>query len=61
MTETIVTETTLHIVVSHKTLDEMALQYKFDKSQKKLPAELLAPENSQLWPAVLYGISAGSG
>ena len=49
------TKTTLHIVVSHKTADEMAAQYGFNEDQKQQLAELLA-QDSSMWAAVLYGI-----
>ncbi len=55
-TETTETYTTLYIVVSHKTVDEMAAQYGFTQEQKDYLAELLQDENNSLWSAVLYGI-----
>lgn len=60
-TETIVTQTYLYITVSHKTAEEMAEQYGFDKEQKEQLAELLAEENRSLWSAVLYGIYTEDG
>lgn len=56
-TETTVTHTYLYITVSHKTVDEMAVQYGFNQEQKDYLAELLKDENNSLWSAVLYGIS----
>lgn len=60
-TETTVTHTYLYITVSHKTVEEMANQYGFSASQRKMLAELLADENNPLWSAVLYGIGTGNG
>ena len=60
-TETTVTQTYLYITVSHKTAEEMAEQYGFDKEQKEQLAELLAEENRSLWSAVLYGIYTEDG
>ena len=42
--------------VSHKTVDEMATAYGFNKEQIDYLAELLKDENNQLWSQVLYGI-----
>ncbi len=55
-TETVVTRTVLYITVSHKTADEMASHLGFNQTQKDQLAELLVPENRQMWAAVLYGI-----
>ena len=60
-TETTVTQTYLYITVRHKTAEEMAEQYGFDKEQKEQLAELLAEENRSLWSAVLYGIYTEDG
>ena len=60
-TTTTVTRTYLYITVSHKTAEEMAEQYGFDKEQKEQLAELLAEENRSLWSAVLYGIYTEDG
>ena len=60
-TETTVPQTYLYITVSHKTAEEMAEQYGFDKEQKEQLAELLAEENRSLWSAVLYGIYTEDG
>ncbi len=56
-TETTVTRTYLYITVSHKTADEMAVQYGFNEEQKGYLAELLADENNTLWSQVLYGMT----
>ena len=52
-----VEETTvyLYITVSHKTVEEMMVQYGFTEDQKAQVAELLAQDGS-MWAAVLYGI-----
>ena len=42
------TITTLYIIVSHKTSDEMAAQYGFNEDQKQQLAELLA-QDSSMW------------
>ncbi len=55
-TVTTVTRTYLYITVSHKTAEEMAVQYGFNEDQKEQLAELLAEENRSMWSAVLYGI-----
>ena len=60
-TETTVTLTYLYITVSHKSAEEMADKYSFNKDQRQQLAELLAEENNSLWSAVLYGISYGDG
>lgn len=59
-TETTVTRTYLYITVSHKTVDEMAVQYGFNQEQKDYLAELLKDENNSMWSAVLYSISYSS-
>lgn len=60
-TESTVTQTYLYITVSHKTAEEMAVQYGFNEEQKGYLAELLADENNYLWSQVLYGITGGDG
>ena len=60
-TETTVTRTYLYITVSHKTAEEMAMQYGFNQEQNEYLAELLKEENNSLWSQVLYGISGGDG
>ena len=57
-TPTQVQKTFLYITVSHKTAEEMAVEYGFSTDQQAQLAELLAEENNSLWTAVLYGISA---
>ena len=57
-TETTVTRTYLYITVSHKTVDEMAVQYGFNQEQKDYLTELLQDKNNSLWSSVLYGITA---
>ena len=49
------TRTTLYITVSHKTADEMSLQYSFDDDQNE-QLTLLLEQDSSMWAAVLYGI-----
>ena len=56
-TETTVTKTVLYITVSHKTVDEMAVQYGFNQEQKDYLASLLEDKNNSLWASVLYGIN----
>ena len=51
-----VTIRTLHIVVTHKSPDEMAQQYSFTADQIKMLHELLDPKNDPLWSAMLHGI-----
>ena len=50
--------TVLRITVSHKTSDEMALQYGFSDEQKQWLDELLKPEYNDLWNALLYGVTS---
>lgn len=50
------TRTTLYIVVSHKTADEMALQYGFNEKQLEHLHALLEEGTSSMWAAVLYGV-----
>lgn len=52
------TITTLRIVVSHKTAEEMAQEYGFDEDQNEQLVALLDSENNSLWTGVLYGIYA---
>lgn len=62
MTEEVgVTETTLIITISHKTANEMAMEYGFDAGQLQQLTELLAEENSSLWNTVLYGMVNSTG
>lgn len=60
-TETTVTRTYLYITVTHKTVDEMVVQYGFNQEQKDYLTDLLADENNSLWNSVLYGITTGDG
>ena len=59
-TETTETRTYLFITVSHKTADEMAEKYNFDRKQKEQLGALLSEENDELWAMVLYGITGQS-
>jgi murein DD-endopeptidase MepM/ murein hydrolase activator NlpD len=59
-TET-VTITVLVITITHKTADQMATEYGFSKSQKTSLAELLDPENDNLWTALIGGYSSEGG
>ena len=59
-TETTETRTYLFITVSHKTADEMAEKYNFDRKQKEQLDALLSEENDELWAMVLYGIAGQS-
>ncbi len=54
-----VEKTFLYITVSHKTADDMAVQYAFTEDQKQKLAELLDEKNRSMWSSVLYGIRAG--
>ena len=55
-----VTIRTLHIVVTHKTADEMAQEYHFTDEQKEMLRELLSEEYDSLWSSLLYGIVSGN-
>ena len=59
-TESTETRTYLFITVSHKTADEMAEEYNFDRKQKEQLDALLSEENDELWAMVLYGIAGQS-
>ncbi|MBQ7873794.1 MAG: CHAP domain-containing protein [Oscillospiraceae bacterium] len=59
-TETTETRTYLFITVSHKTTNEMAEEYNFDRKQKEQLDALLSEENDELWAMVLYGIAGQS-
>ena len=59
-TEATETRTYLFITVSHKTADEMAEEYNFDRKQKEQLDALLSEENDELWAMVLYGIAGQS-
>ncbi len=60
-TSTVIERTHLYITVSHKTANEMAVQYGFSQDQKDNLSELLKPENDSLWSSVLYGITSSDG
>ena len=51
-----VEKTVLKIVVSHKTANDMAVEYGFDEDQLLSLEELLDEQNNALWAGVLYGI-----
>lgn len=54
--EIIVTKTTLHITVTHKTADEMASQYSFNADQQEHLDALLEEGTASMWASVLYGV-----
>ncbi|MGN0569245.1 MAG: CHAP domain-containing protein [Candidatus Fimenecus sp.] len=54
-TETEEEQSFLYITSTHKTAVEMASQYGFSKEQNDALTALLAPENADLWSAVIYG------
>jgi len=56
-----VTITTLHIIYTQKSADDMAAQYDFTQEQKDMLAELLSPEYADLWAMLLGGYVMGSG
>ena len=60
ITET-VTIITLHIALTHKSADDMALEYGFSEEQKDLLDELLSPEYAELWAQLLGGYTPGNG
>lgn len=47
-TETTVTKTFLYITVTHKTADEMAVEYGFSEEQREMIEVLLREENGDL-------------
>lgn len=53
--------TILGIEVRHKTAEQMAQKYRFNKSQKEQLETLLDSENNSLWTDVLYGVYAVDG
>ena len=59
-TET-VTETILEITITHKTLEEMAHQYRFNARQNEYLALMSEPENQNLWAELLGGFVGGGG
>ena len=56
-----VSVTTLKITLSCKSADDMAAEYSFSTAQKEQLHELLSPEYSDMWAALLGGYSAGNG
>ncbi|MCI8525382.1 MAG: CHAP domain-containing protein [Oscillospiraceae bacterium] len=54
-----VTVTTLHIVITHRSVDEMANEYGFSTDQRQQLHELLSEENRRLWTALLSGLGPG--
>lgn len=48
--------TTLHIVVTHKSVDDMASQYNFNADQNEHLDALLEKGTASMWAAVLYGV-----
>lgn len=50
------TRTTLHIVVTHKSADDMASQYNFNADQNEHLDALLEEGTASMWAAVLYGV-----
>ena len=60
-TETVtVTTVKLHIVVTGKSVTEMADKYNFNSEQRKQLAELIDNEYANMWSSVIYGSSVGS-
>ena len=57
----IVTYHMLHIIISHKSIDEITAKYGFSAEQIALLNELLSPEYISLWNALLFGVSSGVG
>jgi hypothetical protein len=55
---TTITKTVLQVIVSHKTVDEMAVQYGFTDEQIEWLEELLKADYHGLWNALLYGITS---
>ena len=52
------TYTVLRIIVTRKTIDEMAAHYGFNAAQKEWLNELMKPEYICLWNALLYGVTS---
>lgn len=59
-TETQEEQSFLYITVTHKTAEEIAAQYRFSGEQKSALDALLAPENAEMWSAVIYGTFGNS-
>lgn len=53
-----ITKTVLRITVTHKSAEEMAVQYAFNSQQNEWLEELIKPEHNPLWNALLYGITS---
>lgn len=56
-TEKTITRTYLYITVAHKSADEMADQYGFNREQKAQLSEFLAEENNSMWEPILGGVT----
>jgi hypothetical protein len=54
--EVVETSVYLYITVSHKTADEIAVQYGFTDDQNEQLQTLLGDETSSMWVSVLYGV-----
>lgn len=59
-TETQEEQSFLYITVTHKSADEISAQYGFSNEQKSALNALLAPENAEMWSAVIYGTVGNS-
>lgn len=59
-TETQEEQSFLYITVTHKTAEEIAAQYSFSGEQKSALDALLAPENAEMWSALIYGTFGNS-
>lgn len=59
-TETQEEQSFLYITVTHKTAEEISAQYGFSNEQKSALDALLAPENAEMWSAVIYGTFGNS-
>lgn len=55
-----VTETTLHITIESKTVDEMADLYNFTEEQRKQLAELTDEKYVSMWASVIGNTSVGN-
>lgn len=55
-----VTETTLHITIESKTVDEMADLYNFTEEQRKQLAELTDEKYASMWASVIGNTSVGN-
>ena len=59
-TETQEEQSFLYITVTHKTAEEISAQYSFSGEQKSALDALLAPENAEMWSALIYGTFGNS-